>query len=164
MSVFLNRFPDCVTYVAEASNNGATSEEVKAEHAAFDELRAALSESSMVEYEVTKEIQSEIALATGADADDAAAKGLIASTRELTRELSEAAFEEVKSGRMARKDVADLNQIADGEFAKFRLWTYGWPLVLLKRKQNSLRRLATKFPDRLGWLGPVLDYLIGIDE
>ncbi|MGY9050247.1 MAG: hypothetical protein ACKVKF_25285 [Rhodobacterales bacterium] len=164
ISIFLNRFPDWVTYLEEAEANDATADAVKAERAAFVDLNAALTETGMVENKVTEEFAAEIAVALGDDADTTAAKGLTASTRELVRELSEAAVEEVKTGRIARKDVEDMNQIADGEFAKLRFWTYGWPLVVLKRKQASLRRLANRFPARLGWLGPVLDYLIGADE
>jgi hypothetical protein len=164
ISIFLNRFPDWVKYLEEAEANDATAEAVKAERAAFDDLAAALAETGMVESEVTEELAIEIAVATGDYGDATAAKGLAASTRELVRELSEAAVGEFKTGRIVRKDVEDMNQIADGEFAKLKLWTYGWPLVVLKRKQASLRRLANRFPARLGWLGPVLDYLIGADE
>jgi len=164
ISIFLNRFPDWVTYLEEAETNDATVEAVKAERSAFDDLGAALSESGMVESEVTEEFAIEIAVAAGDDADATASKGLIASTREIVRELSEVAFEEVKNGGIARKDIGDMNQIADGEFAKLRFWSYGWPLVVLKRKQAALRRLANRFPARLGWLLPVLDYLIGADE
>jgi hypothetical protein len=164
ISIFLNRFPDWVTYLEEAEGNDATAEAVKAELTAFDEFRAALAETGMVDSEVTEEFAAELAIAAGDDADATAAKGLTASTRELARELTEAAFEGLRTGQIARMDIESMNQIADGEFAKFRLWTYGWPLVVLKRKQAPLRRLAKKFPARLGWLGPILDYLIGADE
>ncbi|NBD30304.1 MAG: hypothetical protein GVY31_09745, partial [Alphaproteobacteria bacterium] len=164
ISIFLNRFPDWLTYLEEAETNDATTEAVRAERAAFDDLGAALAGVGMVESEVTEEFAEEIAVATGDDADTTAAKGLTASTREVARALSEAAVKPVKTGEITRRDIDGMDRIADGEFAKLRFWTYGWPLVILKRKQASLRRLAKRFPARLGWLGPVLDYLFGPDE
>jgi hypothetical protein len=164
ISIFLNRFPDWVTYLEEAEANDATAEAVKAERAVFDELGAALAETGMVDSEVTEEFAAEIAIALGDDADTTAAKGLVASTREIVRELSEAAVEEVKSGRIVRKDLEAMDKIADVEVTKGRFWLYGWVQVLLKRKQAWLRRLAHRFPAQLGWFGPVLDYLVGADE
>jgi hypothetical protein len=161
ISTYLNRFPDWLDYTAEAEASEVTAQDTKAEAEAFRELSEALSDTDAVEAEVAQEYAAEVAAATGEDADDAVAEGVAATTREWVREVSEKGLEEVKRGRVLRENLDKMDDVADGEFAKVQFWSYGWTLVLLKRNQAPLRRLALKFPKKLGWLGPVLDYLVG---
>lgn len=161
ISTFLNRFPDWLTYQEEAVTSHVTAEDIQDEQSAFDELAKALSSTPEVDDEVSVEYALELVSASDSAADNATAIGFMASNREVFREFSEKAIAEVKSGRIVRENIDMMDEITGPEVAKAKFWMGGFVLVFLKRQQQPLRHLAMRFPSKLGWLNPVLDWVVG---
>jgi len=164
ISTWLNRFPDWLTYQEEARGSAVTRGAMLEEQKALRALVDAMDAEGQVDPSFSAEFHAEIDGALSETGDDGLAHGAIASAREASRVLSEKALEGVKSGAVVREDVRAMEAVADGEVAKAKFWSYGWTLVLLKRTQAPLRRLAARFPSMLGWLPPVLDYLVGAPD
>ncbi|MCG7495144.1 leucine-rich repeat domain-containing protein [Thalassobius sp. Cn5-15] len=159
IALYVDRFPDWGTYQAEASTSPAAMERVAEEKAAFTDLSVSLSKSAETNRDVAEEFANELNIAIGPEGDEESATALVASTRETLRTLGEDAINRIKKGQIIRDSVAGMDEVADGEWAKLKFWAGGWTLVLLQRNEQPLRRLAVRFPERLGWIAPVLDYL-----
>ena len=164
ISTLVNRFPDWIEYREEAQQVEASLARIVEEAEAFDSLDQALADSAQVDRDVSEEFHAEVAATKGEAADEPAAKGLEASTGEMLRTLSEAALEAAKTGRLARKLADEMAGVSDGEWAKAKFWAGGWTIDILRRNRPYFRRLALRFPERMGWINPVLDYLFGPDE
>jgi hypothetical protein len=159
IALYVDRFPDWGTYQAEASTSPAAMERVAEEKAAFTDLSVSLSKSAETNRDVAEEFANELNIAIGPEGDEESATALVASTRETLRTLGEDAINRIKKGQIIRDSVAGMDEVADGEWAKLKFWAGGWTLVLLQRNEQPLRRLGGRFPERLGWIAPVLDYL-----
>jgi hypothetical protein len=133
---------------------GANSEE-----AAFSDVETGFYESGETDEEVAIDYALQVREGTRANSDPAVAGGLIASTRETMRTLSEPAIEEIRSGRIARSEVDALERVHDTELAKVKWYAGGFAIVFLRRRDVPLRKLAKRFPAQLGWLERVLDYI-----
>lgn len=161
IALYTERFPDWNSYQTEAAAAPAAMERVAEEVQAFSDLSDSLTESAQTDQDVAEEFARELHIATGPEADEDSATALVASTRETLRTLGEDALIGAKGKQLVRDSLADMDGVADTEWAKLKFWSGGWTLVLLKRNEQPLRRLAVRFPDRLGWIAPILDYLCG---
>ncbi|MCG7573028.1 hypothetical protein MHM39_05570 [Phaeobacter sp. CNT1-3] len=159
IALYMDRFPDWSSYQAEAAASLASMERVTREKAAFTDLSDSLLVSAETNQDVAEEFANELSIAIGPEGDEESATALVASTRETLRTLGENAVNGIKNGQLIRDSVTGMDGIADNEVAKLKFWAGGWTLVLLKRNERPLRRLADRFPERLGWVAPVLDYL-----
>ena len=123
-----------------------------------------MASSDGIQPDVARDYALQVQSGTGEDAAVEIAAGLIDSTREVLRVAVERGAEEGKSGRPVRAAVDEMDKVFDGEMAKLAVWSGGWALVILRRRQGHLRRLADRYPARLGWLHRWLDWLVGPDE
>jgi hypothetical protein len=164
IALYTERFPDWNSYQTEAAAAPAAMERVAEEVQAFSDLSDSLTESAQTDQDVAEEFARELHIATGPEADEDSATALVASTRETLRTLGEDALIGAKGKQLVRDSLADMDGVADTEWAKLKFWSGGWTLVLLKRNEQPLRRLAVRFPERLGWIAPILDYLCGQPE
>lgn len=159
IETFLNRFPDWVTYQEEAMGFAVSVAQVAEERVAFEEIEAELRESEETDRDVVEDYSLQVNQGANPESSEAAAKGLVASTRETVRALSEAAVDGIRSGRFVREEVDALDKVHDTELAKVKWYAGGFAFVILRRRSVPLRRLASRFPGQLGWLHRVLDYL-----
>ena len=98
-----------------------------------------------------------------ADSDGSVANGLLASTREVLREVSEAAIQDIQTGKLVRDQLDEVDAGYDAHMTKMKTQLL-WPVVWLRRRSGPIRRLAHRFPAQLGWLNRTLDYLGARDE
>ena len=130
-----------------------------AERTAFDAIKADLEASPETDEDVSEDYAVQVDAGTHQESDPIAAKGLVASTRELARAVSEQAIDEIRSGDRIKSEIDEIDKVYDGEVAKLKFYAGGWAVVMLRRQNLPLRRLATRFPGPLGWLHRVLDYI-----
>ncbi|MBS0125149.1 hypothetical protein [Thetidibacter halocola] len=162
---YADRFQDWLDYKADrdtAGRDAAKPETVRAARDDYLDVAEALRTSPEVEAGLARDYRDAVDAATGPDADDIAASGLDASTREIGRAIGEKALQEITSGTAARREIDAMDAVHDQELAKWKWRLGGFAVVFLRRQGPALRRLALRFPSSLGWLENVLDY-IGAD-
>ena len=160
IALYLERFKDWTDYQEDAARSDVTLASLAQHAEVFDAFAQSLKDTPEVDTTVADEYAAELAETRQEEADNAVAKAFEASNRETLRNLAEKAVDEVQSGRAVRKSVAEMDKIADGEFAKVKFYSYGWTLVLLKRNRASLERLEQRYP----WLKATLDWLVSEEE
>ena len=158
LDTYLNRFPDVVAYRADAED---TESDVAAQSDAFVSLGDDLRDNENVDQDVSTsyDIQVEGSLADGSA--EGTRRGLVASTREVVRAVGEQALDEVKVA--GENGVRNMDDLHDKELAKLAWYAGGWAVVLMRRRQANLRRLAKAYPRSMGWLDRVLDRVVGSD-
>jgi hypothetical protein len=154
MLVFLNRFPDWVSYRDDAEVVDVYA--LRDVAGALTAIRDVLNNTPEVTDEVKDEYSAEVAEALGASGTDIEAKAITASTREMQREIAEHESWRRKSNRdLARKG----GDFVDGLFAPL-----GVPYHLALRLEQPMRELARRFPTRLGWLAHWYDATFGPED
>jgi len=153
IEVFVNRFPDWVKYKEEAASSRVEADDVTQEAHAFEGLAQELRDSAETDEAVADDYEMQVVQGTRPDSALSVQTGLVASTREITRVLTEAALDAGKH-KLDRMD-----RVHDDEMAKWSWRLGGFAFVLLSRQSPHLRRLAERFPKQLGWLTRVLDWM-----
>ena len=159
ISTFVNRFPDWLEYQAEAEAAEPAAARAVEERQAFQELENVIAEAETADDAVKAEYHDEVFAGTQTGASEVEAKGLVASTRELTRVLAETAMAEVKKGSRVRAFTSQMRKTGETEFPKAAYWAGGIGFNMLRRMSPGLRRLSLRFPKQLGWVDSILDYL-----
>ncbi|MDI3337568.1 hypothetical protein QKW60_14215 [Defluviimonas aestuarii] len=159
ISTFINRFPDWLEYQAEAAMAEPAAALVVEERTTFIEIDQILADAPEASDEIKIEYHEEVAAATGPGMSEVSAKGLVASTRDVVRTLSENALTEARNGVKAKAFAARMQKTGETELPKATYWLGGWTIDILSRMSPSLRRLAKKFPKSMGWMVAILDYL-----
>ncbi|WP_136442966.1 leucine-rich repeat domain-containing protein [Pacificoceanicola onchidii] len=159
IETFLNRFPDWVTYKEEAQGTQLTVSDVVSERAVFEQIEDGLRESAETDREVVEDYAVQVQYGAIEGADPVVAKGLVASTRETVRVLSEEAIKGVQSGELVRGELDAIDTVHKTELAKVKWYAGGWAIVLLRRRSAPLRQLSRRFPAQMGWVDRILDYI-----
>ena len=158
VQTYLNRFPDWTAYQHDAAgseDNTASAAE------SFVALDGDLQASPDTDRDVAEIYDMQVRAALNPESAEATRKGLVASTGEVTRALAEKALDEVRSGQAVRGYIGSMDKVHDGEAAKVGWYAGGFAVVFFQRRQKHFRHLATTYPQRMGWLHGVLDYLFG---
>lgn len=164
IEVFLNRFETWVEYKEAAAGWEVSGQAVAEDRAPLRDIGAGLTESEQVDRAVERDFDLMLRAAEAVPQDDMAAKGVIASTREVMRPVAEAAIAAVKEGGGVRQLLDEVEGVHDSEKAKWLWRGGGWAFVMMRRRSPQIRRLARRYPGRLGWLARVMDYLGGDPE
>ena len=159
IETYVNRFPDWVAYKEETADKKVAVARVAEDRPAFEEIETGLRDSAETDREVAEDYAVQVAHGAHEESDPAVVRGLVASTRETMRALSEAGIEGIRSGKIARDEIGELDKVHDTELAKVKWYAGGFAIVFLRRRSAPLRRLARRYPSQLGWLVRVLDYL-----
>ena len=163
IATFINRFPDWVAYVSEGQVKAPVASQVREELSAFAQIDQAIAQSPHADDAVKAEIHDATTVGTAPTASEVEAKGLLDSIVETARTLAESALADAKTGQSAKHFAVQMRRTGETELPKFAYWTVGWTLDLLGRSNPALRRLAMRFPTRMGFIVKVLDYL-GLDD
>ncbi len=161
IATLVNRFPDWILYQEEAEASDPAAQKAIAERLSFEEIDAVISAADHADAEVKAEYHDEVVAGTDAGASEIEAKGLVASTGEVARVLLEAGIAEAKSGKAARNFGKQMEDMHQKEFPKLVYYAGGLVLPMLSRMSKPLRRLAVRYPKRLGFVVAALDYLFG---
>ena len=149
--VYLNRFPDWLAYRDDAAP--VTAADVLAARQDFAEIRDILSGTPEATDELKKEYASEVAGGTGEKATDIDAKALVASTREIGREIAERKMAEQRLNRRMAKD--------GGAFIDSLRRPLGLPHHLAIKLERPLRRLANRGFSGFSWVNGWYDEKFG---
>ena len=157
---FAERFPRWVAYNTDAAPPAAPG--VASEQPAFEAIAKALEAAEDVDEDVKDEYRDEFEATREAPQDEAAARGLLASTRELLRTLAEDALIGGRlyaegAARGMEYQVREFAAVIPGEVRKKSFWasvTIGYDLFF--HKSAMLLALSEQFPAVLGWLPAVL--------
>ena len=164
VATLVNRFPDWKRYQEEAEAAEPAAQKAAQERKSFAELDSVIEGSGNADAEVKAEYHDEVVAGTETGAGEAAAKGLVASTSEVARVLLEAGIAEVRSGKVARGFGKQMEDMHGKEFPKVLYYAGGFVLPMLSRMSKPLRRLAKRYPTRMGFVVAALDYLFGPDN
>jgi Leucine Rich Repeat (LRR) protein len=160
VGTFVNRFPDWVAYQEDAETAPPTAHDVAQERQAFQDLEQVLAGTDGVAPDVAEEFADEVKAVSDDPDSEIEAKGLLATARDVTISLSEHALEQMRSGEAAKTFVQRAQETGDTELPKLWYWVGpGIAAHMLGKMNPGLRRLARRFPSRMGWVDAVLDYL-----
>ena len=178
ITTFANRFPEWLAYLNDPEEAMPVADAVQAELAAFAAIESALAASQDVTKEVLEEYRDEVELVRRSPQSEILARGLLSSTRDLLRTLSENALlglrlyrdqtrETFVDGAVWMRDRAvyeakEFAKIAPAELRKKSMWlVLGVTSDIIFLKGGIMLSLVAQFPVQLGWLAGVLK-LFGI--
>ena len=178
ITTFSSRFPEWMAYLSDPEEAMLVADAVQAEIDAFAAIESVLAASPDVAKEVLEEYRDEVELVRLSPQSEFLARGLLSSTRDLLRTLSEDALlglrlyrdqakEAIVGGAVWTRDRAaheaqEFAKIAPTEMRKKSMWlALGITYDILIQKGGIMVSLAAQFPAQLGWLARVLK-LFGI--
>ncbi len=162
VSTFSNRFPEWLAYQEDAVQAQMVAAQVQESLSAFEELAKTLERADDVDRDVVDEFRKQLDWARTAPTSEVAARGLLASTRELLRTLAEnivlgARMYVEGAGRAMVSEFRAIKAIVPNEVRKTTFWgaiAVAGDIILLKGAM--LTALSAKFPWLLGWVDDVL--------
>ncbi len=163
ISLFVDRFPDWQAYKADAPEDRPDVQMVAANQQAYVAIDAVVSSESHVSPDFKGAYHQLVVIGSSPDATEVEARGLMTSTRELARTMSEIILTDVKSGRLAKEQARQMSTVGQSEWPKIKYYGGGFVLDIVGRSSPSLRKLAASQPRSFGWVIPILDYL-GFDD
>ncbi|MFM7445953.1 MAG: hypothetical protein ACKO2N_18975, partial [Tabrizicola sp.] len=172
-ATFANRFPDWLAYQEDALHDRLIADDVQAELGTFEALAKSLEQAPDVDLDVAKDYRKQVDWVRAVPTSEVAARGLLASTRELLRTLAEnvilgarlyadgAADTARGSGRAIARELREVRAVVPGEIRKATFWgVIGVASDIVLFKGTMLLALAAKFPRLLGWLADVVTWLL----
>ncbi|MGQ0565371.1 MAG: leucine-rich repeat domain-containing protein [Gemmobacter sp.] len=160
IDLHVRRFPDWVAYRDDADPDDVSPRAALAAAADYRAIDHIFQTTPQVEDTVRAEYRAEVTAATGENADPPAAQALTASTGEIARALAEHGTAEAARKRRNR----DLARKGGDLWDKTVLAPLGLGLHVMKRIEGPLRRLARRYPNRMGWIDAWYDATFPPDD
>ncbi len=176
ITTFVNRFPEWIAYLNDPAETVPVAALVQEQIATFLEIEKSLAAAPDVAKNVLAEYRDEVELVRNSPSSEVLARGLLASTRDLLRTLSENALigirmcvnqvkEDIEPGVIWTKaraihEAREFSKIAPTEIRKKAMWfvlSVTGDIIFLKG--GLMLSLAAKFPAQLGWIEKVLHFI-----
>ncbi|WP_166416111.1 UDP-3-O-acyl-N-acetylglucosamine deacetylase [Cochlodiniinecator piscidefendens] len=171
VSTFTMRFPKWLLYLEDAESGSEEIEITQEIISSLASISNTLNESEEVSRDVQVEFNRQVDELEENPQSELLAVGLLASTREILRELSDNAMiswrlykeELAEKGASAKRvtigEVNEIGKITPTELRKAGLWGclgVTWDIMVFNG--SGLLTLAAKFPEKFGWIKGVLSF------
>ncbi len=158
IALYAERFPDVIAYREEAQPDDVSPAAVRAAEAEFRAIDGVILATPEAQDDVKTGVHAIVEEGTAQDADETAARGLVASGGEWMRETAEAVARQKKAQQKRNRALADKG----GEFWDDRVVKpLGLPFHLARKFEGPMRRLSARFPNRMGWAARWYDETFG---